>query len=131
MSERSKQNGLSALITALGIGLLLFCRHDALTSGTYSLKLLFLAAVLVVWGPMSFVLNMRDPRTTQRAISRLTRTSAEPRQSVATALAVLVIGVVIVGGVDYLFDVWIEGDLQACRVAGTCATTGGAPKSVL
>ena len=130
MSERIKQNGLSALVTVLGIGLLLFCRHDALTSGAYSLKLVFLGAVLVVWGPMSFVLNIRDPMTTQRAIARLTGTSSGARQSIAMTLAVLVIGVVIVAGVDFLFGVWIDRDLEACKAPSTCAGTSGTPKSV-
>ncbi len=130
MSERAKQNGLSAFITVLGIALLLFCRHDALMSGGYSLKLLFLGAVLVVWGPMSFFLNLRDPMTTQRAISRLTSKSSEAKQGITTTLAVLFVGVVIAAGVDYLFGIWIEQYLQECKASSTCVRTSVAPKSV-
>ena len=131
MSERAKQNGLSAFITALGIGLLLFCRHDAMTGGAYSLKLLFLGAVLVVWGPISFVLNVRDPMTTQRAISRLTSKSSQAKQSITSTLAVLVLGVVVAAGVDYLFEIWIERDVAACKASNTCVITSHVLKSVL
>ena len=131
MSERVKQIGLSAFITAMGLGLLLFCRHDALTSGEYSLKLLFFGAVMLVWGPMSFALNLHDPTTTQRAITRLTSKSPEAKQSIVMTLAVLVVGLVIVAGVDYLFDAWISRDLAACRASNSCLGASGAPKSVL
>ena len=131
MSERTKQNGLSVFITAVGLGLLFFCRHDALTSGEYSLKLLFFGAVMLVWGPMSFALNLRDPMTTQRAITRLTSKSPDAKQSIAMTLAVLVVGMVIAAGVDYVFGLWIGRDLAACRASNTCTGTGGSPKSVL
>ena len=120
MSERVKQTGLSAFLTAVGLGLMLFCRHDALTSGEYSLKLLFFGAVMLVWGPMSFALNLRDPMTTRRAITQLTSKSPEAKRSIVMTLVVLLVGLVVVAGVDYLFGAWISRDLAACRASNNC-----------
>ncbi len=128
MGERGKQNSLSALITAIGVGLLYFCHHDALSNGEYSLKLVLVGSILLIWGPLSFVLNFRDPTTTKRAIERLSSKSPGSGPGVKAALAFLVVGLLVSAGLDYLFTAWIDHDLASCRAAHACDGGSGTSK---
>lgn len=127
MSERAKQNLLSLVITVAGVALLLFSRHKALTHGEYSLKLVIVGGALLVFGPASFVLNLKDPMTVRRALDRLTSQAPGNKPSVKGTLAVLVLLLVLTAVIDYLFNAWISSELSRCQAAQACDQS---PRSV-
>lgn len=116
-SERQKQMALSGAITATGIGLLLFCRFDALSHGSYSGKLLALGSGLLGWGLISVVLNWRDPGTSKRLIERL----ANRKAGVGETVGLLFVVIAALLGIDGLFHLWVDQDFKACVSSAACA----------